>query len=600
MADGFADVTIHDSRFNHNTFGIDLLRLNISNDLMMKNVSLIGQNISDSLLNVYGVSSLTIDTVTVYDNTARNGILSEGSDTGSVEIMNFEFIETNYVDTVIDGQQLMQFGGFIHFAMSECVIERNAANYLMNLNVSGDTDISNCNIDQNDIDVSLFQITSSNRGLTLSSINVTNHRNQTMRSLFHVKDIGNVSITDVNIHHNYVSQYIGLEGTSLGDLVMRNTRITHNDNLEDAPSLIDTWIEANHFKNGVITNCEFTDNNNGRSMFVAMFGGDVSIQNVKLTNNNAINDTLFEMDGVSTLTVNGLIIKDNNAPNGISFNGTNSGHAIIEEFEFNNHNYGNIGDTLIEIINFIDLTVSGCNIERMSGKYLFNAAIDGDMSISNCNINNNDIAISLINIVANYGAFVMTQTNISDNKNNISSSVVESMQSLINIDHISSVELYTARITNNCVAKYLTFDGDLSGYLTMDHIVVMDNKNTGSFPRNALINATDYIQATIHNSAFINNDNGTVLFGGVLDGSVSIANCSFMGNDDLITLVDMNGVSSLQMTTTTIANNTAINGILFSGTNSGDVDVNDFVFEYHNDDSSIQSETLILFDLFTN
>eukprot|EP01083_Nonionella_stella_P243099 847390_1 len=258
----------------------------------------------------------------------------------------------------------MQFNNFIHFAMSECVIERNDANYLMNLNVSGDADIRNCNIDNNDIDVSLIGIASNNGSLTMSSINVTNHRNQTMMSLFTADAIGNVSITDLNILNNYAAQYIGLEGTSFGDLMIRNTRITNNDNLESTPSLIDTLIEANHFRNGAIANCEFVNNNNGRNVFIATIDGDLDVQNVKFTNNNHINDTLVAVDGISTLTVNGLIIKDNNAPNGISFNGTNSGHAIIEEFEFNNHNYGNIGDTLIEIINFIDLTVSGCNIER--------------------------------------------------------------------------------------------------------------------------------------------------------------------------------------------------------------------------------------------
>ncbi len=56
----------------------------------------------------------------------------------------------------------------------------------------------------------------------------------------------------------------------------------------------------------------------------------------------------------NSLKVNKIIISDNNVPNGILFNGTNSGPAIIEIFEFNNHNYKHpsIGDNLIQIINF--------------------------------------------------------------------------------------------------------------------------------------------------------------------------------------------------------------------------------------------------------
>eukprot|EP01083_Nonionella_stella_P196697 723518_1 len=134
---------------------------------MMNNVSFIGQNVTHSLMDVDGVSSLTMNAVKADDNTATNGILSDGRGSGSVSITDFEFIETNYVDTLIDGDQAMKFNNFVHFAMSECVIERNDANYLLNLNVSGDTDISNCNINNNDIDISLIDIAAHHGALTL-------------------------------------------------------------------------------------------------------------------------------------------------------------------------------------------------------------------------------------------------------------------------------------------------------------------------------------------------------------------------------------------------------------------------------------------------
>eukprot|EP01083_Nonionella_stella_P172961 595103_1 len=596
--DKFWNATITNSHFINNDNGITLLKAELNGSLSILDSTFVGNDDLMTLVNMNGVSSLTMNAVTADDNTATNGILFDGRGSGSVTIIDFEFIETNYIDTLIDGDQAMQFNNFIHFAMSECVIERNDANYLMNLNVSGDTDISNCNINNNDIDISLIDIAAHHGALTLSSINVTNHRNKTMMSLFHADAIGTVSITDLNIRNNYAAEYIGLEGTSSGDLRIKNTRITDNNNLESTASLIDTLIEANHFRNGAITNCEFVNNNNGRNVFIGAFDGDFDVENVVFTNNDGINDTLVAVDGVSTLTVNGLRINGNNAPNGISFNGTNRGPAIIEEFEFNNHNYGDVGDTLIQIINFIDLSVTGCSIERMSGNHLFNAAINGDISISNCNINNNDIAISLINIVANYSAFAMTQTNITNNKNNISSTVVQSMQSLVNINRISSVNLSALRITDNYAAQYLTFDGDSMGHFTMDNVAVLGNTNNGPFPSNAMINATNYIEAAIHHSDFVNNDNATVLFDGVLNGSLSILDSTFIDNDELITLVDVNGISSLEMTAITVSNNTATNGILFRGTSTGNVDVSNFVFEYNNDDPSINGETLILFDSF--
>eukprot|EP01083_Nonionella_stella_P000920 2643_1 len=105
-------------------------------------------------MDVDGVSSLTMNTVRIDDNTATNGILFDGRGIGSVKIIDFELIETNYIDTTVAGEQLVSVNGFAHFAMRECVIERNDANYLMNLNVSGDADIRDCYIDNNDIDTS--------------------------------------------------------------------------------------------------------------------------------------------------------------------------------------------------------------------------------------------------------------------------------------------------------------------------------------------------------------------------------------------------------------------------------------------------------------
>ncbi len=125
---------------------------------------------------------------------------------------------------------------------------------------------------------------------------------------------------------------------------MINTRIIGNENHD---IFANTLIVMNNFKIGKMSNANFT-NNNGSNLFVPSFDGNLDITNVEFINNN-INNTLIEMKGISTLTVNGIIITDNNVPNGILFNGTNSGQALIKIFEFNNHNYKHpsIGENVI-------------------------------------------------------------------------------------------------------------------------------------------------------------------------------------------------------------------------------------------------------------
>ncbi len=63
----------------------------------------------------------------------------------------------------------------------------------------------------------------------------------------------------------------------------------------------------------------------------------------------------------------------------------------------------------------------------------------------------------LILYVTNYDSFAMTRSNITNNKHSIALSVYESMQSLVTVNSIASVELSSLRITNNYAAQYLLF-----------------------------------------------------------------------------------------------------------------------------------------------
>eukprot|EP01084_Bolivina_argentea_P194621 333944_1 len=174
------------------------------------------------------------------------------------------------------------------------------------------------------------------------------------------------------------------------------------------------------------------------------------------------------------------------------------------------------------------------------------------------------------------------------------------MKSIIEMINTKSVLLSYININNNYASQYGVFTGDLSGDFKIEHSNIINNMNNGPFQENILFNIDSFTDLTIDNTQFTNNNNGTTLLNGILNGAVAITDSNFVNNDDLNTLMDINGVSSLTITTITITDNTAVNGILFSGTDSGAVNINNFVFGDNNGDLSIDGDTLILFDSFTD
>ncbi len=213
---------------------------------------------------------------------------------------------------------------FMDFTINDCNIDLNDGDYAK---------ITNC--DSNDSDDTIININANCGSLDMPSLDITNNQN--------------------------------------GDLEIDNIEIMIMNNNNNNPLISNTLIEMNNFKTGIISNSNFSNNNDGSNLFVASFSGDLDITNLKFTDNNA-NNSLIEMKNISTLTINSIIISDNNVPNGILFNGTNSGSAIIKIFEFNNHNYlvPSIGENSIQIINFLEFDLNNCNIHSISGEYLFN------------------------------------------------------------------------------------------------------------------------------------------------------------------------------------------------------------------------------------
>ncbi len=61
----------------------------------------------------------------------------------------------------------------------------------------------------------------------------------------------------------------------------------NNDN--NNPLISNTLIEMNNFKTGIISNSNFTNNNNGSNLFAALFDGNLDINNVEFINNDINN-----------------------------------------------------------------------------------------------------------------------------------------------------------------------------------------------------------------------------------------------------------------------------------------------------------------------
>eukprot|EP01084_Bolivina_argentea_P217956 369967_1 len=222
--------------------GINLLTSTITNDLMITNSTFIENNITNSITNIDGISSLQLYTMMVSDNTALNGVLFDGVGNGNVDIQELQFTKHNYVDSLIDGENLMQFNNFIDFTVQSCYINMNGGEYLFNAILTGDIQMNDCIIDNNDIDEqSIISITANGGSLDISSSDITNNIKMIILACAkYINNIGNVSLSSVNINDNYSTQYTVFDGTSFGNLNIQNIQIMNNNN--NNPSVSNTLI----------------------------------------------------------------------------------------------------------------------------------------------------------------------------------------------------------------------------------------------------------------------------------------------------------------------------------------------------------------------
>eukprot|EP01084_Bolivina_argentea_P310164 536641_1 len=567
-ANGFIDTTITNTVFvnnkNGNVFLAGSLNGAANGSLLIEHSNFVNNDEFDTIIDMNGTSYLKMNSVKILDNTVKNGILFSGVYGDSVYIEDLNFTNNG---VLFNRGTLIQFNGFTDVDIINGAIVNNHANYLLDMDVIGDIVLNDCDILQNYINLTMIKMISNEGTFMMQSVDIINNMNVkndsrlSIDSLIIGSKVGAVRLQTVNIKNNSASQYIKIDGTSSGNLDITDTKIEENQNKN---TFTDTLIEMNHFKNGIISHSDFRDNDNGKHLFIAIFDGDLNITNVTFTGND-VNNSLIAMKGISTLTTNTIVISDNNAIDGVLFNGTNTGPAIVNDFRFNNHNIYSETDAnnLVQIINFKDFEINDCNLQQMSGDYIFDIIVSGNMSINNCNIHDSEvIAISIIKITGDYsGIFSMKSINITHNKNN-ASGVIESMKSVIEVTKMKSVLLSQINVNNNYASQYLTAEGNVGGNFKIEDTQFMNNINNG-LPANVLINANNFMEGTVTDSNFINNDNGDVLFKGSFNGSLMMKHLKFTDNNDLTSLIDITGISMLKIDHVDVRNNTAENGILF-------------------------------------
>ncbi len=111
--------------------------------------------VDDILMNVNGVTDVTMNTVTTEYNKALNGLHFIGAGNGTVQVNDFTF-QYNNDDLSIHGDTLVLFDGFTDLNVDTCNAFTNDGDYLFKATLSRDVTFNNCQIDKNDIDDSII------------------------------------------------------------------------------------------------------------------------------------------------------------------------------------------------------------------------------------------------------------------------------------------------------------------------------------------------------------------------------------------------------------------------------------------------------------
>ena len=392
MFNNFIDGIINNSYFNQNREGNDLLVSIIDGDLSIINANFINNDISDSIINIDGIQSLTFKTIIINNNTATNGIIFIGTNDSDVNIENFTFTNNNIANLIIDENNLIQFDNFINTNISNCDIGMNDGNYLFNVTVTGDIIFNDCNIYNNNIGIEIISINQLNifSDFIFKNSYITNNRNninssitKSIESIIHIDHIRNVLFSSIIINDNYAAKYLNIIGSANGNIIIKNTQMLNNMN--NGPLSNDILIKADYLINGIVFNSKFINNNQATNILFINVDGDLIINNTYFRKNNT-SQLIIDIDGITSLFLSNITVINNAASNIMLFYGRNTGNVNILNFEFLTNNFNNnlYSKTLLLFDSFIDISIMYCNIIMNNGEYIFKSMISGDIIFKSC------------------------------------------------------------------------------------------------------------------------------------------------------------------------------------------------------------------------
>eukprot|EP01083_Nonionella_stella_P030706 84145_1 len=610
----YIKASILNSAFINNDNATVLLEGSLNDTLMIATCSFLHNDYLDTLVNIEGISSLTLSDLIVDNNTAVNGLLFDGQSNGDVNVTNFAFINNNIANAAIDGETLLQFNGFVSLSVDQCQLSNNDGDHLLKAILSDDITFDHCNINGNDIDEILILIDGIGSGdFTLTSSNITNNRDSkgtalhSVHSLINISSVNAVTVSSVLMSDNYAQNYLAIDGKSSGSFHFEDTKITNNMNADDSITN-EILILLNDFVNGTIEYSHFDGNKHGVDLFTSSLSNELNISHSSFIS-NAINQSVLHMNGIVSVSIDAVIVHNNTALNPISFKGTGGGAATMQNVQFTDNNIADLqldGETLIEFDGFSDFTMHNCDAARNDGDYLLTVSVSGDIEFAHCNFIANDIDHIMINLTSSVvGDLLLKDVNITDNANSVNATHTESTQSILHVLDIKNVLVFNVHVLDNNAANYFTFigSGSMNGNVTLHHSKMMNNINTGPLDHRVLIDAPNFMNAKISSSQFVNNDQSIGLFHSTLNGDFEIEDSSFIGNDGPHgTMVDVHGVDSIVLNNVIMNNNTATNILnIFGNDYDGHVRANNFVFQNNNHDRAmVHGKVLILFDSFFN
>ena len=556
-AANFTALTLNDSNLVNNENGIALLEGTVSGAVSIGNC-FISDNVGlDFVVDVEGVTALSVSDVEMASNEAADGVFFGGMGSGdavlhSVYLMDNDF-QSDTVDAM-DSQTAFSLDNFVDAEIAQFEARRNRGDHLFELLVSGNISWSDCILRRNEMTKTMLQIQSEGGSLQMESVRIEDNdadRNgsTSMQCLLCVNQTASVSLRTVTVADNSAAAYLSFSGDSSGDFVAAHLQIEGNVN--DGTFAEDVLVEADGFRNLILNQSTFSFNEFGSIFVRGALDGDVSMIDVVFANNTQLS-TLMVIDGINGLSVtNSRILGNALSANGVLLTGSSNGDAVVQDLVFSANGVDGddvIADSLLLLDSFSNVDVSECSMSGNRGRYLLRSTVTDDASFSELVLNDNQLVDCVVDIASsNDGNLEMTSIEIERTEHALDDGAL-SIASLVSADGIAAATVSGAQIHDNSVQRLIELGGVGMGDFSVLHSEMTGNANLDPLTRSVLIEATDFMDSTLRNCSINDNDNGVGLLHVVMDGDLLIEDATMSDNDGFnSSLIRMDGVGSLSM-----------------------------------------------------